>query len=148
MDEIAFDAFYGTWVRTTAYRLALSRWRRRRMDIRALVNRGGLAPVGGCTVDNPIPTLAGEGIAISSGADTVDFIDIHSSRHATQSGIAVGMTMGKAKQLSVPVEICGLQITGLDEQARWSCVPSGGRGAQGRSPTPRQAPRSGPEGAR
>lgn len=95
----------------------------------ALVNRSVLAPVGGCTVDDPIPTLTAEGIAISSVADTVDFIDIHSSRHATQSGISVGMTMGKVKLVygdKVAVKTVTLEIADPQGNTRQAYVTSSG----------------------
>lgn len=65
----------------------------------ALVSRGVMAPVGGCDVISPSPTLSNQGILISSGSDTVDFIVLITAQHTTQSRAKVGMTMGGVKQI-------------------------------------------------
>jgi hypothetical protein len=94
-----------------------------------LVNRSVLAPVGGCTVDNSMPTLTSEGIAISSQSETVDFISVYSSLHSTQSGVALGMTMGKVKQVygdKVAVKTVTLEIGDPQGNTRQAYVISSG----------------------
>lgn len=94
-----------------------------------LVARGIVAPVGSCGEANPVPTLASEGIAISSVNETVDFIVVHSSQHSTQSGARIGMTMGQVKQLygdKVSVKTVTLEIGDPQGNTRQAYVISSG----------------------
>lgn len=95
----------------------------------ALVDRGVMAPIGGCDVDDPIPTLTAEGIAISSGTDTVDFIYVYTAQHKTQSGAAAGMTMGEVKRIygdKVSATTVTLQIGDPQGNTRQAYVISSG----------------------
>ncbi len=78
-----------------------------------LVTRSVVAPVTACDILDAAPTLYAEGISISTVSDTIDFIVVHSPQHPTQSGVAVGMTMGKVKQVygdKVAVKTVTLEI--------------------------------------
>lgn len=95
----------------------------------ALVARGVMAPVGGCDVTNPAPSLASEGILISSGTETVDFIVVHTPQHSTQSGVRVGMTMGQVKQIygdKVTVRTVTLEIGDPQGNTRQAYVIASG----------------------
>lgn len=94
-----------------------------------LASRGIVAPVGSCGVANPVPTLSLEGISISSVSDTVDFIYVHTAQHKTQSGAAVGMTMGEVKRIygdKVSATTVTLQIGDPQGNTRQAYVISSG----------------------
>jgi hypothetical protein len=87
-----------------------------------------VAPQGSCEA-NPAPTLASEGIAISSVNETVDFIVVDSWQHSTQSGARVGMTMGQVKQIygdKVSAKTVTLQIGDPQGNTRQAYVISSG----------------------
>ncbi len=94
-----------------------------------LVDRGVMSAQGGCDATTPTPTLTEQGVMISSTSDTVDFILLTTSQHATQSGVKRGMTMGEVKQVygdKITAKTVTLQIGDPTGNTREAYVISSG----------------------